>query len=172
MDLIPVTHIYNKRGGMPYHLLQERQCNLVIRIKLSNLKHQTVYHSVGWDGSIIHDHPKMCIVNQTRDRQYWDSCNAVFDKIYPRKYFSSWQISTVYKLRLWNRIHPEELERSKWVGSSKNSNARSTNGCGDMRDTGWINCTTPYTVLQELSEYLKQIFILTTARLVWCAPLC
>ena len=90
MDLVPVTHLYNKRGGMPYHLLQERQCNLVIRIKLSNLKRQTVYHSVGWDGSIIHDHPKMCIVNQTRDRQYWDSCNAVFDKIYPRKYFSSW----------------------------------------------------------------------------------
>ena len=100
MDLVPVTHIYNKRGGMPYHLLQERQCNLVIRIKLSNLKHQTVYHSVGWDGSIIHDHPKMSIVNQTKDRQYWDGSNDVFEKMYPKKYFSCWQISTVYRLRL------------------------------------------------------------------------
>ena len=100
MDLVPVTHLYNQPGGLPYHILQQQHCKLVIRIKLSNLKNQTVYHSVGWDGSIIHDHPKMCIVNRTKDRRYWDDSNAVFDRLYPKKFFMGWQIATVYRLRL------------------------------------------------------------------------
>ena len=100
MDLVPVTHLYNQPGGLPYHILQKQICKLVIRIKLSNLKNQTVYHSVGWDGSVIHDHPKMCIVNRTTDRRYWDDSKAVFDRLYPRKYFMGWQIATVYRLRV------------------------------------------------------------------------
>ena len=104
MVLRPVTGQYRKEGGLPYHLLQEHDCKLVINIKLTNTQGQTMNHSVAWDGNIIHDHPKICIVNRTTDREYWDSSNAVFHKLYPKKFFSSWQITNVFLLETFREL--------------------------------------------------------------------
>ena len=104
MELLPVTGQYRKKGGLPYHLLQEQECKLVINIKLTNTQGQTMNHSVAWDGNIIHDHPKICIVNRTTDREYWDSSNAVFHKLYPKKFFSSWQITNVFLLETFREL--------------------------------------------------------------------
>jgi hypothetical protein len=89
---------YNKKGGYHYHLLQEYKCNLIIHIKLTNTRKQNMFHCVSWDGKTIHDQPQSIKVNDTYDRRNPHLAKNVFNKLYPKDQFLSWQITNVFQL--------------------------------------------------------------------------
>ena len=99
MTLKRVSGYYIKKGGAPLHLFQiQEQCRIVIRIKLVTLENEVANHFVAWDGSTVFDRPKNAEVNRTSDRSSKKSCNAVFERLYPKNQFLSWQITNVYEL--------------------------------------------------------------------------
>ena len=91
---------YNQRGGWPYHLFKERECKLVVNIKLGSLEDKSAFasHFVAWDGKVISDRPHCMKVNGTSDRANPESSKSVFERLYHKKAFSSWQITNVYRL--------------------------------------------------------------------------
>ena len=95
--LISVNGLYHRKGGTPIHLLKERLCDLIINIKLTNRENEDMNHFVAWDGDVIHDRPHLCKVNDTSDRTDKGS-RKVFDKLYSKRNFHSWQITKVYRL--------------------------------------------------------------------------
>jgi len=99
MTLKRVSGYYIKKGGAPLHLLQiQEQCRIVICIKLVTLENEVANHFVAWDGSTVFDRPKSAKVNRTSDRSSKKSCNAVFERLYPKNRFLLWQITNVYEL--------------------------------------------------------------------------
>jgi len=99
LTLQHATQAYIDMGGsLAYTLLQERACKIVVRIKLTNSKGKRMWHCVAWNGQVIYDRPKKCIVNQTKDRQNPKGCDEVFHKLFPRKHFSKWEITNIYRL--------------------------------------------------------------------------
>ena len=99
MVLERVSGDYIKKGGAPLHLLQiQKRCRIIIHIRLVNLKNEVANHFVAWDGSTVFDRPKNAGVNKTSDRATKKSCDAVFERLYPKKQFLSWQITNVYEL--------------------------------------------------------------------------
>jgi len=94
-DLKVATKDYdNKKGGMTYHLLQERACKLILRIKLTNKSRQSSSHFVAWDGHTIHDRPYSSKVSDYIDRKSSDNSKEVFSKLYRK--FADWRITRVY----------------------------------------------------------------------------
>ena len=89
---------YIRKGGAPFHILQERECRMIISVKLTNLEGMTMSHFVAWDGKVIYDRPFTSNVNNIRDRANPERSNMVFAKLYPKSEFKSWQITTVYQL--------------------------------------------------------------------------
>ena len=89
---------YIRKGGAPFHILQERECRMIISIKLTNLEGMTMSHFVAWDGKVIYDRPFTSNVNNIRDRANPERSNMAFAKLYPKSEFKSWQITTVYQL--------------------------------------------------------------------------
>ena len=55
LSLVPVSGEYRKKGGVEFNLLQERQCKLVINLRLTDLDGDPMSHFVAWDGDCIHD---------------------------------------------------------------------------------------------------------------------
>jgi len=97
MLLKPVSKEYHQNGGAAFHLMKERQCKLVINIKLTNTKNQVMSHFISWDGKTLYDQPEMSIVNDTYDRHEKGS-KKVFEKLYKKTDFRSWQITSIYRL--------------------------------------------------------------------------
>ena len=95
--LTRVAQKYQQPGGYPYHLFKEHDCHLILRIKLTNRKKESVHHFVAWDGSTIYDHPYMSKVNQTTDRRTPESSKKVFTKMYSKEGFTC-QITNIYSL--------------------------------------------------------------------------
>jgi hypothetical protein len=99
MTLKHVTKIYREMSASLAHpLMQEKDCKLVLMIKLTNSKGQTMGHSVAWDGKVIYDRPKKSVINNTKDRMDQQGSEEVFHKLYPKKHFSHWRITNVYRL--------------------------------------------------------------------------
>ena len=98
MELVSVTVEYSKRGGIEFHVLQERRCALVIHVKLVDLEGDEVSHFVGYDGKTIHDQPHVCKVNDTTDRTDWAQSKLAFAKLFPKTEYTSWQTTAVYRL--------------------------------------------------------------------------
>ena len=89
---------YIRKGGAPFHLLQEQDCSLIIHIKLTDLKYRTMSYFVAWDGIFIYGKPFNSQVNKTQDRTNPERSKMVFSKLYPKSEFSSWQITAVFQL--------------------------------------------------------------------------
>ena len=102
MVLERATSQYNQRGGLPYHLMKECECRLVINIKLGVIARKTLFasHFVAWDGKVVWDRPHSVKVNDTSDRTTIEGSRDVFGRLYHKKQFSSWQITNVYRLSL------------------------------------------------------------------------
>ena len=111
MVLERATSQYNQQGGLPYHLMKECKCQLVINIKLGDIAKRTLFasHFVAWDGKTVWDRPHNVKVNDTSDRATIDGSNGVFEKLYHKKMFSSWQITNVYRLRLDSNFGKSKL---------------------------------------------------------------
>ena len=60
LSLEPVSRDYTKEGGASFKLLQKHDCKLVVRIKLTNLKGNTMSHSVAWGVKVITDSSHNC----------------------------------------------------------------------------------------------------------------
>ena len=97
LELVPVGGNYHKTGGAYFHLMNERECSLVVNIKLTNTEGWPISHFVAWDGQVIHDLPKKSCVNNSSDRSE-DGSRKVFEKLFNKKDFLSWQITKVYQL--------------------------------------------------------------------------
>ncbi len=78
--------------------MQELQCRLVINIKLTNRKKEVMSHFISWDGMTLYDQPQMSIVNNTYDRAHEKGSKNVFEKLYKKTDFLSWQITGIYRL--------------------------------------------------------------------------
>jgi hypothetical protein len=98
LSLVPVSGQYIKKGGAPFHLLQERHCKLVINIRLTDLDGDPISHFVAWDGECIHDRPYLSKINNTYDRTNPEKSKLAFAKLFPKTEFKSWQITSVYQL--------------------------------------------------------------------------
>jgi hypothetical protein len=98
MILRVVSKEYHKKGGAAFHLMQELQCRLVINIKLTNRKKEVMSHFISWDGMTLYDQPQMSIVNNTYDRAHEKGSKNVFEKLYKKTDFLSWQITGIYRL--------------------------------------------------------------------------
>ena len=97
IGLQTVTSMYHHRsGGIAYNVIQEHQCKLILRIKLTNLGNGVSYHVVAWDGTFIYDRPVMSKVSPINDRKTVARARAVFSKLYRK--FKDWRIIHVYKL--------------------------------------------------------------------------
>ena len=90
--------------SLVYSLLNIReQCQLVLVIRLRTRKvgpngENHTDHCVAWDGTIVHDQPRSVRVNNSTDRANDANCRAVFQRLFPTKDYSSWQIIQVFKL--------------------------------------------------------------------------
>ena len=93
-----MSGLFRRKGGIPFHLLQLRQCKLVLLIELTTLEGGSAFHSVAWDGTTIWDRPHKVIVNKSTDRKTAKVCLEVFKRLYHKKFFKSWHINGVYKL--------------------------------------------------------------------------
>ena len=98
LSLVPVSGEYIKKGGAPFHLLQERQCKLVINLRLTDLDGDPMSHFVAFDGECIHDRPYISKVNNTYDRTNPEKSKLAFAKLFKKTEFQSWQITSVYRL--------------------------------------------------------------------------
>ena len=76
--------------GGAFHLLQEHDCRLVIKVKLTNLEDRTMYHFVAWDGNEIYNQPFNSKVNKSDDRTNTAMSKMVFTKLYPSSEFVNW----------------------------------------------------------------------------------
>ena len=65
LSLERVSRKYNRKGSYPHHLLQETDYNLIVHIRLTDLKGEVMSHFVAWNGKVIIDHPKYSKVNDT-----------------------------------------------------------------------------------------------------------
>ena len=97
LGLESATSAYdNKKGGIAYQLLQERQCQLILRIKLTTKSKRETSHFVAWDGKMIHDQPTSSMVSDINDRKTVKRSREVFSKLYRK--FEDWQITRVYRI--------------------------------------------------------------------------
>lgn len=94
---------YNRGGSIAFHLLQRYSCSLIIHLRLYDLNDPTLFasHFVAWDGKEVHDFPKSVRVNNSTDRSTEARCNDVFERLYHKKKFSRWHITSVYELRAY-----------------------------------------------------------------------
>ena len=112
MRLERVGKKYNKKGGYPYHLLKEDDCKLIIHIKLTNTKKQQMNHCIAWDGAMLHDQPHSIRVNNAYDRKP-RFANKVFEKLYPKDKFLSFQITNVFQLQLAEQREGAVVDKKK-----------------------------------------------------------
>jgi hypothetical protein len=98
MSLAPASGDHIKKGDAPYHLLQERQCKLVINLRLTDLDGDPMSHFVAFDGDCIHDRPYLSKVNNTYDRTNPEKNKLAFGKLFKKTEFQSWQVTSVYRL--------------------------------------------------------------------------
>ena len=105
MTLKHVTYLYDQPNkSLVYSLLNIRdQCQLILVIRLWTRKvgpngENYTDHCVAWDGTIVHDQPRSVRVNNSTDRANEANCRAVFQRLFPTKDYSSWQIIQVFKL--------------------------------------------------------------------------
>jgi hypothetical protein len=98
LSLVPVNSEYRKKGGIEFNLLQERQCKLVINLRLTNRDGDAMSHFVAFDGECIHDRPYLSKVNSTYDRTNPEKNKLAFGKLFKKPEFQSWQITSVYRL--------------------------------------------------------------------------
>ena len=92
-----VTGMYQVKHGVPFNILQERECALILNIRLVNPKGQKISHFVAWDGKTIFDNPSNCCVSNIKDRKPGAS-NNVFRKLYPKTEFPLWMVANVYRV--------------------------------------------------------------------------
>ena len=89
---------YRKTGGRESCLLQEKECSLVINVKLANHEGDRWHHFVTLDGNVIYDYPKNCKVNCNSDSTQKGS-KAVFEKLYYEEEFLSHPVTSVFELQ-------------------------------------------------------------------------
>ena len=98
MKLERVTDEYRKKGGMEYFLLQEKECSLIINVKLANHEGDCWRHFLGWDGNVIYDSSEDCKVNVNSDRTP-EGSKAVFEKLFCEEEFLSHPVTFVFELQ-------------------------------------------------------------------------
>ena len=99
VSLESVTNKYQKNGGFPFHLLQEKDCKLIVRLRLVDLNGEAMFHFVAWNGKLIIDHPQCSKVNDNTDRMDQEKSNLAFGKLFKKTKFLSWQITSVYQVK-------------------------------------------------------------------------
>ena len=80
------------------YLLKEIDCNIIVNIKLTNSKGETMSHCVAWDGNFIYDKPFSSKVNNSHNRTSRIMSKLAFGKLYPKPKFREWQITQVFEL--------------------------------------------------------------------------
>ena len=90
---------YKVKGGEYVNLLRKTKCQLIIQMKLCNLKNETMSHYVAWDGVTIFDKPTIRVIDRERDLANKNASKMVFGSLFPRSEFKWWQISAVYELK-------------------------------------------------------------------------
>ena len=88
----------HQKRGVQFHLLKEINCKIVVNIKLTNSKGETMAHFVAWDGNFIYDEPFRSKVNSSHDRTSRIMSKLAFGKFYPKSKFREWQITQVFEL--------------------------------------------------------------------------
>ena len=91
--LVRVGSKYIRKGGAPFHLLKELNCRIIVNIKLTNSKGETMSHFVAWNGNVIYDKPF-----SSKDRTSWIMSQLAFGKFYAKTQFREWQMTQVYEL--------------------------------------------------------------------------
>ena len=93
-----VSQKYIKKKGAAFHLFQEDDCKLLIRLILKNKEDVSMGHFVGYDGNVVYDKPEVLEINREEDNlDRWDDCKEIFGTLYPKTEFNSWQIVGVYE---------------------------------------------------------------------------
>ena len=87
-----------RKGGAPFHILKETKIRLVIKMKLTSVNGDIMYHFVGWDGAVIYDQSLSSEINTTKDTASPNMSNKVFDDLYKKCDFVNWQITAVFEL--------------------------------------------------------------------------
>ena len=83
---------------MEFHLLQEKECSLVVNVKLANYEGDFWGHFEAWDGKVIHNYPKNCKVNRKSNRTP-EGSKAVFEKLFSKEEFSSHPVTSIFELQ-------------------------------------------------------------------------
>ena len=98
MILILVTDRYIKKGGILFHLLQDSECRLVIKAKLTMHDGSGVAnHFIAYDSTTLHDVPHS-IKPSRDDRSEKGKCRAIFQKLYPTEEYSAFEVTNVFEL--------------------------------------------------------------------------
>jgi len=98
MKLNPVTDRYIKKGGLLFHLLQDSDCRLVIKVKLTMRDGSGVAnHFFAYDGTTLHDEPDS-IIPSLDDRSKEEKCLSIFQQLFPKERFSNFRVTNVFEL--------------------------------------------------------------------------
>ena len=95
--LNPVTYRYRKKGGILYHLLQDSDCRLVIKVELTMRDGSGVAnHFFAYDGTTLHDEPDS--IKPSRDDRKEENCLSIFQQLFPKERFSDFEVTNVFEL--------------------------------------------------------------------------
>ena len=83
---------------MAYHLLNKKNCKLIVNMRLTDLKGNIISHFLAWNGKVVIVHPNSSKVNDTTDRKNPEKSKLAFSKLFPGRMCSSWRITSVYQL--------------------------------------------------------------------------
>ena len=98
MKLNPVTDRYIKKGGLLFHLLQDSDCRLVIKVELTMRDGSGVAnHFFAYDGTTLHDEPDS-IIPSLDDRSKEEKCLSIFQQLFPKERFSNFRVTNVFEL--------------------------------------------------------------------------
>ena len=93
-----VNNKFLKKGGAPYHLFKENECQIIIRLQLTDRMGRIIWHFVAWDGGVIFDYPYSNKINMRIDRASQEASNLAFGRLYPETEFENRQVTRVYEL--------------------------------------------------------------------------
>ena len=112
-----VTKTFSKKGGEAFHILQVRDCSLIINLKLTNLEGLSTLHFISYDGNVLYDQDVNCEVEDS-DRRSVKRSKQVFRNLYGTDNgYSQWHIIQVWSLveHPLPQIPTSEITGDEWM---------------------------------------------------------
>ena len=101
MKLKQVNGKLGRKGGPAFNLMKEKECSLVVTVKLTDLKKENTWnHFIAWDGNVIYYYPDNCRVNRVSDRTE-EGSKVILKRLSPEKKFLERDICAMFEFQCY-----------------------------------------------------------------------